>query len=375
MKKTIVFTGGGSAGHVSGNLVLIPKCAEENWDIHYIGSEQGIERGLVSNLQQVTYHCVSTGKLRRYFSWENVKDVFTVAKGIFQSYQLIKKLNPTVVFSKGGFVSVPVVLGARLHKVPVIIHEPDLNMGLANRISLPFATKMCTSFQETKKKHASPKAIYVGPIIRQELKAGNALRGLTSCSFTSDKPVVLIMGGSQGAQRINQIVISVLPQLVKHFQIVHICGKGKMDQTVSVSGYQSFEFVGQELPDFLALADIVVSRAGSNSIMELLALHKPMLLIPHTNGGSRSGQLANAQYFQNEGFADLLLEHHMTNENFEEAIKQLYEKRMAYIEKMKFHQKGEGADKVMTLIREAAGVGLLSGTEAQNISAECSRKS
>ncbi|OPH58139.1 UDP-N-acetylglucosamine--N-acetylmuramyl-(pentapeptide) pyrophosphoryl-undecaprenol N-acetylglucosamine transferase [Paenibacillus ferrarius] len=358
MKQTIVFTGGGSAGHVSGNLVLIPKCAEEKWDIHYIGSKQGIERMLVSDCQEVKYHAISTGKLRRYFSWKNGIDIFKVMRGICQSFRLIKKLKPNVIFSKGGFVAVPVVLGARLNKVPIIIYEPDLNLGLANKISLPFATHMCTAFHETAKKPHYQKAIYVGPIIKEAYKSGNTVRGLSACGFTSEKPVLLIMGGSQGAHSLNQMVKSVLYQLVEKFQVIHICGKGKVEDSLSIPGYKSYEFVRKELPDLLAAAAIIVSRAGSNSIMELLALQKPMLLIPHTKGGSRSGQRVNAQYFQQAGYADMLLEEQMTDQSFMKAIQQLYENRFAYIAKMKKHDHGGGAAVVMDLIRgERSGLG------------------
>jgi len=355
MTTTIVFTGGGSAGHVSGNLVLIPKCIAEDWDVHYIGSEQGIERKLVSDYKEVTYHAISTGKLRRYFAWKNVTDVFNVMKGIFQSYRLIRTIKPDVIFSKGGFVSVPVVLGAKLNKVPIIIHEPDLNLGLANKISLPFATHMTTTFLETTNKYPSSKAVYVGPILKDGFRLADKQRGLAFCGFTYEKPVLLIMGGSQGAHSINQIVNNVLSELVGTFQVVHICGEGKVDHSLATHDYKSYEFVkSSELPDLLAMADVVVSRAGSNSMMELLALHKPMLLIPHTNGGSRSGQLAQAHYFQQAGFAEMLLQEEMTAQSFVDTIMQLYDNRYSYRDTMIQHENGGGADKVMDLIRKAS---------------------
>ncbi|GAB6991068.1 undecaprenyldiphospho-muramoylpentapeptide beta-N-acetylglucosaminyltransferase [Paenibacillus pini] len=355
MSATIVFTGGGTAGHVSGNLVLIPKFLEENWDVHYIGSEQGIERKLVSDHKEVTYHTISTGKLRRYFAWKNVTDVFRVMKGIFQSYQLIRNIKPNVIFSKGGFVSVPVVLGAKLNKVPIIIHEPDLNLGLANRISLPFARRMSTTFLETSQKNAPSKAIYVGPILKDGFTLADKQRGLAFCGFTYAKPVLLIMGGSLGAQGINQVVKNVLHELVNTFQVVHICGEGKVDPSLSTLEYKSYEFVkSSEMPDLLAMADVVVSRAGSNSIMELLTLLKPMLLIPHTNGGSRSGQLAHAQLFQQAGYAEMLLQEEMSDQSFINAIMKLYENRFTYRDTMKQHENGGGANKVMNLIKEVS---------------------
>jgi len=353
MRKTIVLTGGGTAGHVSGNLVLIPLCLEQNWDVHYIGSEQGIERKLVSDYEEVTYHPISTGKLRRYWAWENVIDGFRVVRGIFQAYRLIKKRKPHVVFSKGGFVAVPVVLAARLNKVPVVIYEPDLNMGLANKISYPFASTMCTAFRETGTNYRDSKAVYTGPILKQNLKSDNVQRALHACGFTSENPVLLIMGGSLGADSINQMVKTTRHELLGTFQIVHICGKGKVDHTLSMAGYRAFEFVSRELADLLAMADVVVSRAGSNSIMELLALQKPMLLIPHTRGGSRTGQLMNAQYFEQAGFAKLLLQEQMTAQSFVNAIMQLYEHRFVYAEHMSSFENGEGASKIMELIKVA----------------------
>lgn len=352
MSRTIVFTGGGSAGHVTGNLVLIPKCAQENWEVHYIGSEQGIERKLISNLKNVTYHPISTGELRRYFSWENVTDILKVVRGIIQSYRLIKNIKPNVIFAKGGFVSVPVVIGAKLNKVPIIIHEPDLNLGLANKLSLPFSTVMTTTFQETAHKYEARNTIYIGALLKDEFQYINKI---SSHMFASEKPVLLIMGGSQGAQRINVMVTKVLPELLDRFHVIHICGKGKVEHSASIRGYHCYEFVNDELPDMLALADIVVSRAGSSSIMELLILRKPMLLIPHTNGGNRSGQLAQAQYFQQAGYADMLLEEEMTEHNFLSAIEQLYENRINYRNALKNYKHGGGADKIMDLIREVSG--------------------
>ena len=352
MSKTIVFTGGGSAGHVTGNLVLIPKCAADNWSIHYIGSEQGIERQLLSGHKEVTYHSIATGKLRRYLAWANVTDVFKVMKGIIQAYRLIKRIKPNLVFSKGGFVSVPVVIGARLNRVPIIIHEPDLNLGLANRLSLPFATTLTTTFKETAANVHTQKGVYVGPILKEEFHYRR--RGLSSSGIVRGKPILLVMGGSQGAQSINRIVTEALSTLLDKFQVIHICGKGKVDHSISLPGYRAYEFVTDELPELLAMADVVVSRAGSSSIMELLALQKPMLLIPHTNGGSRSGQLAHAQYFQRAGFADMLLEEHLTALSLVAAIMQLYENRITYSDTMNKHEKSREASPIMDLIRLAA---------------------
>ncbi|MFG0212353.1 undecaprenyldiphospho-muramoylpentapeptide beta-N-acetylglucosaminyltransferase [Brevibacillus porteri] len=352
--KTILFTGGGSAGHVTGNLVLIPKCLQEGWRVHYIGSETGIEKQLVETQKAVQFHSISTGKLRRYFSWKNVSDVFQVLRGILQAYFLLRKIKPDVVYSLGGFVSVPVVLGARMNKIRTIIHEPDVHMGLANRLCLPFADTVCTTFAETRRKLDSEKAIHVGPLIKESLKAGQRLRGIAACGFHEKQPVLLIMGGSQGAETINRIVRGSLANLLSQFQVIHICGQGKVDYSVHYPGYKQYDFVGEELADLLAAADVVVSRAGSNAISELLALQKPMLLLPHTNGGARTGQLVNAHNFQAAGYADVLLQEQMTTQMFVARIFALYKNRETYLAKMRKSKDGRAVDKVWALLKGAA---------------------
>ncbi|WP_019420598.1 undecaprenyldiphospho-muramoylpentapeptide beta-N-acetylglucosaminyltransferase [Paenibacillus sp. OSY-SE] len=356
MNKRIIFTGGGSAGHVAANLVLIPRCIRGGWEIHYIGSEHGIERQLVAEFEQVHYHAISTGKLRRYFAWANVTDVFKIIRGVFQASVLLKKLMPDLVFSQGGFVAVPVILGAKMNKVAAIIHESDVHPGLANKISLPFAATMCTTFPETRNYVRSGNTIHVGAIVKEALKTGKRERGLASCHFGDNQPVLLIMGGSQGAQRINNLVRSVLRELLAHFQVIHICGRGKTDASIVDKGYKQFEYVSDGLPDLLAAADVVVSRAGSNSIHELLVLHKPMLLIPHASGGAQTGQILNAENFQQAGYAKMLLEAHLTGGNFMESLFDVYQHREAYIRQMKSRDAEENSavDTIMALIRKTA---------------------
>jgi UDP-N-acetylglucosamine--N-acetylmuramyl-(pentapeptide) pyrophosphoryl-undecaprenol N-acetylglucosamine transferase len=352
--KKIIFTGGGSAGHVTVNLALIPHFIAEGWKVDYIGSENGIEKQLISGLEQVPYHSIATGKLRRYFDWNNFKDPFKVIKGVFQAYRLIKKLDPDVVFSKGGFVSVPVILGAWLHKVPIVIHESDITPGLANRISIPFATKVCATFPETVKHLPTDKAVHVGAIVRNELKQGSSDRGFTLCQFTASKPVLLIMGGSLGSQRINQAVRANLNRLLERFQVIHICGKGQIDPSLDVKDYKQFEYVNQELPDMMAIADMIVSRAGSNSIFEFLALRKPMLLIPLSRQASRGDQILNAQSFRNAGFCEILWEEELTDDSFLQAVTSTFEKRAQLVENMKNSQSEDALAKVIQLIEHTA---------------------
>ncbi|MHB0803342.1 glycosyltransferase, partial [Bacillus thuringiensis] len=290
MSKTILFTGGGTAGHVMINIVLIPKFIEKGWRVEYIGSKNGIEKSLVQN---VKYNSVSTGKLRRYWDWENFKDPFKIIRGCLQSYKLIKKTKPDVIFSAGGFVSVPVAIGAWLNRVPIIIREPDSTLGLANKIALPFATKLCTTFPQTGENVSNEKKVYVGPIVRE-----------------------------------------CLDTILLNFNIIHICGKGKVDPSIGMEGYMQFEYIGDELPHILNMASVVVSRAGSTAISELLFLKKPMLLIPLTNSSSRGDQVLNAEYFSRQGYAEVILQDRVSTNTFIHAVNKLYTNKEKYIQNM-----------------------------------------
>ncbi|MGG3907359.1 undecaprenyldiphospho-muramoylpentapeptide beta-N-acetylglucosaminyltransferase [Geobacillus stearothermophilus] len=348
MRKKIVLTGGGTAGHVMVNVALIPKLKAQGWDIIYIGSHEGIEREIIGRIDGVPYYSVSTGKLRRYFDWKNFKDPFNVLKGVWQAYRLIQKERPDVVFSKGGFVSVPVILGAWLNGVPSVIHESDLTPGLANKIAMPFATKICLTFPETKQHVSADKAVYIGAVVREELKHGSVAQGRRMCQFDGKKPVLLVMGGSLGSKRINDALRANLSTLLAEFDIIHICGKGNIDPSLAdQKGYKQFEYVNEELPHLLALADIVVSRAGANAIFELLALRKPMLLIPLSKAASRGDQILNARSFKNAGYAEVLMEEDLTNESFYAAIRRLYENKERYRKNM---EKAGGSDPLQTLL-------------------------
>lgn len=353
--KSILFTGGGTAGHVTVNLALMPRFMKEGWQVSYIGSHEGIERQLVDGVEpKISYHAISTGKLRRYFDWKNFKDPFKVLKGVWQAYFAIRKEKPSVIFSKGGFVTVPVVLGAWLNRVPVIIHESDITPGLANKIAIPFASKVCTTFPETKAHLQTEKAEYVGAIVREELKDGDATAGYELCGFTSGKPVILIMGGSLGSQRINELVRQNLPTLLEQFQIVHICGKGQVDPAYEQTGYRQFEYINEELPNVMTMSDLVISRAGSNSIFEFLSLRKPMLLIPLSRAASRGDQILNANSFKKMGYAEVIEEEELTDESFLSAIEQLHQDRETYIGKMAESEAVKSLDEVMTLIKQHA---------------------
>lgn len=326
MKKiAIVFTGGGTAGHVTPNLAIIPqirkKLSQYELDIHYIGSESGIEREMIEGFSDITYHCVRTGKLRRYFSLRNFTDPFRVIGGYFDAKKLMKKIRPVLVFSKGGFVSVPVAAAAHAYKIPVIAHESDLTPGLANKISARFATKICTTFPDTIKYLPNGIGICTGSPVRPELFRGSALRAKERYGF-DDKPVILSMGGSLGSAVLNKALRDNLPELTKKYNIIHLCGKGNIDDSCNdfSHSYKQFEFISEELPDALALADLIVSRAGSNAIHEFLALHKPMVLIPLSAAASRGDQILNAESFEKRGFAIVLEEEKITPSSFMETL-------------------------------------------------------
>lgn len=352
--KRIILTGGGTAGHVTPNIALLPRLKELQYDVHYIGSYNGIEKELIEQFG-IPYHGISTGKLRRYFSLQNFTDPFRVVKGLDEARKLVKILKPDVIFSKGGFVSVPVVLAGKSRKVPTIIHESDMTPGLANKISLSSATKVCCNFPETLDHLPEGKAVLTGSPIRQELLSGDKFKAREFLHFTSDKPVIMIVGGSLGAVAVNNAVRAILPELLEKFQIIHLCGKGKVDETLlNLDGYAQFEYIKDELKDLFAITDIVISRAGANAICELLALHKPNLLIPLSANASRGDQILNARSFERQGFSMVLEEEELTNEILLNAINSLYENRETYIDTMKKSNQQNSIDTIIDLIESLA---------------------
>ena len=345
--KRIVFTGGGTAGHV--NIALIPKLKSLGYDIHYIGSYEGIERKLIEDYR-IPYYGISTGKLRRYFDLKNFSDPFRVIKGFMEAKQVLKTLKPDIVFSKGGFVSVPVVRAASSLKIPCIIHESDMTPGLANSLCIPVAKKVCCNFPETLQNLPEEKAVLTGSPIRAELTKGSKEKGLSMCGFHGGKPVIMVIGGSLGAAGINTLVREALTKLFDDFQFVHICGKEKIDNLLlSTDGYKQFEYVKEDLKDLFAIADIVISRAGANAICELLALRKPSLLIPLPARASRGDQILNAKSFEAQGFAMVADEDYLTAVTLTEKVHELYFTRQSYIESMQ-NSNQQDARKMFRLI-------------------------
>lgn len=350
--KRIILTGGGTAGHVTPNMALVPSLREAGYDIHYIGSYNGMERKLIEEIG-IPYHGISSGKLRRYFDVKNFSDPFKVLKGYGEASHLIKKLKPDIVFSKGGFVTVPVVLAAKRRKVPVIIHESDITPGLANKLSIPAATKVCCNFPETLAHLPADKAVLSGSPIRKELFSGSKEEGLRICGFDDSKPVLMAMGGSLGAVAINNALRNNLDALLEQFQIIHLCGKGNYDHSLEdKKGYKQFEYAKKELTHLFAVTDLIISRAGANAICELLALKKPNILIPLPATQSRGDQLLNAASFEKSGYSYVLQEEEMTDDTLLKAVRYVYDEREEYIQTLKESKLNDSIAIIMDLIKK-----------------------
>lgn len=350
--KSIVFTGGGTAGHVIPSLPLIQRFLANNWTVDYIGSGLPLESDLIAPLG-VDYHAIQTGKLRRYWSLKNLRDAFLVVIGLFQAYRLLGQCQPQVIFSKGGYVAFPVVVAGWLRRIPVVAHESDLSFGLANKLSYPFVKKVCVTFSETLKR--SKKAVYTGMLIRPEVLSGDPEQGRLFCGFSNQKPILLVMGGSQGAALINQAIHQSLAELQKDFQIAHICGGGNLSpEHNGLEGYRQFEFVGKELPDLFAASDLAISRAGSNSLSELWALRLPHLLIPLGLSGSRGDQLENAALAESLNFSKVLLEADLNAQLLLDKVSELAQELVAYRKNMESFDALGAVDRVEKLLLEYA---------------------
>ncbi len=350
--KKIILTGGGTAGHVTPNLALIPALKEHGFDIRYIGSYQGIEKKLIENAG-IPYDGISSGKLRRYFDIKNFSDPFRVLKGYTEAVKLLKTYKPDVIFSKGGFVSVPVVFAARRCHIPAIIHESDMTPGLANKLCISSARKVCCNFPETMQYLPADKAVLTGSPIRKELLKGDRLAGLQYTHLSAEKPVILVIGGSLGSVTVNQAVRNLLPKLLPAFQVVHICGKDHLeDSLINTPGYVQYEYVDAPLRHLFALSDLIISRAGANSICEILALRKPNVLIPLSASASRGDQLLNAASFAKQGFSTMLKEESLTQDILYQAILDTYANRNTFIQQMENSRLNNAIETIISLIEE-----------------------
>ncbi|MEE8885929.1 MAG: undecaprenyldiphospho-muramoylpentapeptide beta-N-acetylglucosaminyltransferase [Eubacteriales bacterium] len=350
--KKIILTGGGTAGHVTPNIALLPALKEAGYDIYYIGSYNGIEKSLIE-AEGIPYYGVATGKLRRYFDWKNFSDPFRVIRGIGEAKAIIKKINPDILFSKGGFVAVPVVTAAGQLHVPVIAHESDMTPGLANKLCLKYASKICCNFPETIKNVPEGKGVVTGTPIREELKNGSAEKGFAFTGLSPEKPVILVMGGSQGSVNVNNHVREALPELLKNFQVVHLCGKGHLDESLKdQEGYRQYEYIKEELPDLYAMCSLIISRAGANAICEISTLAIPNLLIPLGSNASRGDQILNAHSFEKQGFSVVLEEADLTKESLISHVNDLYQNRQKYIDAMKNSGHTDSIKTIVDLIKK-----------------------
>lgn len=345
--KKVILTGGGTAGHVTPNIALLPELKDRGYEVLYIGSYEGMEKGIIEDIG-LPYVGISSGKLRRYFDWKNFSDPFRVIKGYFEAKRILKKEKPSAVFSKGGFVSVPVVLAAKRLHIPAIIHESDITPGLANKIAMRGATKICCNFPETVKYLPEDKAVLSGCPIRKELMEGSREKALAFTGLKGEKPILLIIGGSLGSVFVNNAVRGSLKELLNTFEIIHLCGKGNLDASLeNTAGYVQYEFISDELPDLFAAADVVISRAGANAICELLALKKPNILVPLSLNASRGDQILNARSFESQGFSYVIEEEQVTEETLLSAVKEVYENKERYIDAM---TKSKQADPIKTIV-------------------------
>lgn len=354
MSKKIVLTGGGTAGHVTPNIALLPRLKDLDYEVFYIGSYDGIEKKLIEDFD-IPYYGIATGKFRRYFDPKNFSDPFRVIKGMREARKYLKEIAPDVLFSKGGFVSVPVVRAAALLGIPCIIHESDMTPGLANKLCIPVAKKVCCNFPETLEMLPAKKAVLTGSPIRQELSQGDKKAAYELCGFDDSKPVIMVVGGSLGSAAINQAVRDILPELLKDYQVVHLCGKEKVDNLLlTTKGYKQFEYIRSEMKDIFAMADIVISRAGANAISELLSLKKPNILIPLPATSSRGDQILNAKSFESQGFSIVINEDDLTKKLLLEKIQELYFNRASYVKAMSQSGQRDSISTITNLIEEAA---------------------
>lgn len=351
--STLVFTGGGTAGHVLPVEPLIRRFDELGWEVHFIGSRSGLEARLLEG-SPAQCHEITCGKLRRYFSLENFVDALRVPVGLIESWWLLRRIRPRLVFSKGGYVSFPVVVAAWLRRIPVIVHESDHTAGLANRMAFPFARLICTNFEDTLTE-TGKKVQWTGMPLRRSLLEGNAEAGRALCHVPQGTPMVVVVGGSLGSAKLNQAVRDALSYLTHVAHIVHICGQGQLDHSLDdVVGYQQFPYLSEPWGDVLAAADLVVSRAGATILSELLALNVPSLLVPLGKSASRGEQVDNALYAQRQGFARVLSEQQLSGATLAQAVREMLDELDTWKFRIASYRTPNAAEKIEALIRQLA---------------------
>ena len=353
--KKIALTGGGTAGHITPNLALIPELKKRQFDIIYIGSKNGMEKEIIES-KNIPFFGITADKLRRYIDVKNLMMPVNVLKGISEAIKILKENKVDIIFSKGGYVSVPVVIAASRIRIPVISHEADFTPGLANKIATPLSKKVCCNFEETAKM-LGKKGIFTGCPIRNEILNGDRKKGLEFLNFNNDKPILFVSGGSLGSAYINNLIRKNLPAMLKVINVVHSCGKNKLDNSIHLDGYRQFEMIRSELPDVFAASDYIVGRAGANFIFELLALKKPSLLIPLSTKASRGDQILNANSFMKKNYALVLLEEDQDKkeELFFKKLEELHNRKEEMISAMTNSTEIKAIENICDIIEKEVG--------------------
>ena len=350
--KSVVVTGGGTAGHVIPAKPVIQRLLAQGARVTFIGSKSGLEEQLVADLA-VTFRSITTGKLRRYLSFQNVLDLFRVPIGILQAIALVLRIKPDVIFSKGGYVAFPVVVAAWILRKPVVSHESDLTAGLANRLAIPFSHTVCVNFPATRIR--ARRVVITGTPIRDSLLNGNADLGRKFLKIDHHLPSLLVVGGSLGAEHVNAVVRESLTDLCTGFQVIHVCGPGKLNpQHQNIDGYVQFEYIDEQWGDVLAAADFVISRAGANSLYELLVLRKPHLLIPLPRSASRGDQLENAEMAKNEGWSEVIFEEDLEPQLLCDMVMRLYQNRSNWQQKLSQFERPDSVALIEEVLTKAA---------------------
>lgn len=344
--KHIVLTGGGTAGHCIPNLALIPQLKNHFDKISYIGSDNGIEKDIISNFPNITYYGIKTVKFNRKISFSTFSIPFKLLSSIKQARNLLEEIKPDVIFSKGGYVSLPVVFAGSKIKIPCVTHESDLSLGLANKLISKKCKYVFTSFEDTAKN--TKNGIWTGSPIREELFYNDYAKSLNYFNFNGNRPILLVTGGSLGSDAINNIIHSTREKLLEKFDIIHLCGKGKSSH-FKHENYRELEYL-PHMEKALNISDIVVSRGGSNALFELIALKKPTLVIPLPKGNSRGDQILNAEYFKDKGLVKVIRQEHLTEHSFIYTLNELFLQKDKYVSKLEKYPVKRGNEKICYIL-------------------------
>lgn len=353
-KKHIVFTGGGTLGHVMPNLPLIEHYQQQGWNVSYIGSKKGEEREKIETLG-IRYYAIRTGKLRRYFDWQNFLDIFNVLIAILQSFFILLKIRPNVLFSKGGYVALPPVVGAWLMRVPIVIHESDMTPGLTTKLSKRFARKICVSFQNAAKYFDKSKVHWTGLPVRNLVFEADRMRGLEVSGFDGTRPILLTFGGSLGAEFLNTIIREqVRNSTLAAYDVINICGKEKLDNSMAFANYVQFESLADDFLHIMKAADLVITRGGATSLFELLAMQKLHIIVPLSKRASRGDQIHNARYFSDLGVSSFIEEEDYTWDELQQLMANTLDNKTAVLDKIEQLEFANATQKVIAVIQQAA---------------------